>query len=318
MKSTCSRPRCAHPCLPPLFFPRKPPTQETTNAHYASIVEAKRAGRIFPSVNDAAEDTCSICSSPLMGVSATEIQEPYDTPTYRREVEVLRAFPRCRHAFHTNCIAKYIFDGNLFACPVCFSAIRSTDVALLAEARPEMQHNVQIHSHTTQTGINHIMIDNDTGSMVRSVDPNDVITYYTGAAGAERILFEEFNDQRVVYMDAYETDNGLLYRKVKTEWPNGTVWYFEGDSDQEHLVQVVFRDITTDYGGEKENEYIVSRQFGDGTVIFYDGTQKGHERMQRILLPNGTFIHLTGPGGQERVERTVTLDDTEEMTPPHT
>jgi hypothetical protein len=90
---------------------------------------------------------------------------------------------------------------------------------------------------------------------------------------------------------------------VRTEWPDGQKWFYEGEKGAERLVRSEWPDGEKRfYEGAQGAERKVRAEWPDGNKHFYEG-EKGSERLVRIEDPNGDKSFCEGEKGAERVVR---------------
>ena len=157
--------------------------------------------------------------------------------------------------------------------------------------------------------------------MFKVVYPGNLIFYYTGGRGRERLILKtqpaRFGSGLIERHYEGEKDEEHL---VHVHYPNGIDDYFEGEEGDERLVRSTRKDstplgmrvITTFYEGDANEEYVVAQETADTEknvllTNFYRG-KMNHETLVRSKDASGTVTHFEGEQGDERKVRTVDAD----------
>ena len=90
---------------------------------------------------------------------------------------------------------------------------------------------------------------------------------------------------------------------MRRQFPDGVVWFYEGDKGFEHKVRRQFPDGDVSFfEGDRGFEHMVRAELHDGTMWFYEG-DKGFEHKVRAVLPSGETQFFKGNTDAERKVR---------------
>jgi hypothetical protein len=184
----------------------------------------------------------------------------------------------CNHVFHSACLAKWIDKGN-DTCPTCRVPIE--------------EHVLDRYNAGYAVYYAKVRVENRDGSVV----------YYTGKPGQERkvrVTFPRGVAAWHVAVEHYDGKKGEEYLVYAEGWDKAALYFYKGEKDKEHMVQVIMAEGTVyDYSGEKNEERLVRTTTPDGNKFEFEG-EKGEERMVRAILRNeGTTIEYEGKKGEE-------------------
>lgn len=219
--------------------------------------------------------TCAICMSPLAGPAEGEEE-------LTKALEALienESLTTCNHVFHSACLAKWIDKGK-DTCPTCRVPI---------EDRVLDRYN---KGYAVYYGGPKVRVEKRDGSVV----------YYEGEKGDERKVRVTFPRWAVwhVAVEHYSGKKGEEYLAYAEGWGKEALYFYGGEKDEEHVVQVIMAGGTVhDYSGEKGEERLVRTTTPDGNKYEFEG-ERGKERMVRAILRNeGTTVEYEGEKGEE-------------------
>ncbi len=255
------------------------------------------------------DDTeCSICLQSLSiaspsGMQALEaLYEPITTTGAKRDYgEDTPLYNGCGHAFHRECIRKWVISYGSTTCPNCVQPISPIIIN-------ELRSNSEYSSFNPETGQllfteyakgtkNYFEGSKGNEYKVRTEFPNGDKQHFEGPKGQEQLIRAEFTTGNVQHFVGRKGEERL----VRSEFPDESVQHFEGPRGEERMVYVKFADEKTVYlEGPKGEERMTRAEFADGKTAYFNGP-KDKERKVRVDFPNGNAQHFTGEKGEEHI-----------------